>query len=72
MERHVNLHFEKLPEDYYWAASDSIQGLLAQGRTMAEAIEIAEDPDLSFCVRQLGAMRFGTTHERNDIRSCRS
>ncbi len=43
MEKFVNLQIEKLPEGYYLATSDSIQGLVAQGRTIAETIEIARD-----------------------------
>lgn len=43
MERIVNLHIEKLPEGYYLATSDTIQGLVAQGRTISETIEIAKD-----------------------------
>ena len=43
MERRINLHIKKLPEGYYLATSDSIQGLVAQGRTIAETIEIAKD-----------------------------
>ena len=43
MERRINLHIEKLPEGYYLATSNSIQGLVAQGRTIAETIEIAKD-----------------------------
>jgi predicted RNase H-like HicB family nuclease len=43
MERIINLHIEKLPEGYYLATSDTIQGLIAQGRTIAETIEIAKD-----------------------------
>ena len=43
MEKIVNLHIEKLPEGYYLATSDSIQGLIAQGRTISETIEIAKD-----------------------------
>jgi len=43
MERRINLHIEKLPEGYYLATSDSIQGLVAQGRTIAETIEIAKN-----------------------------
>jgi predicted RNase H-like HicB family nuclease len=43
MERMLNLHIEKLPEGFYLATSDSIQGLVAQGRTIAETIEIARD-----------------------------
>jgi len=43
MERIVNLHIEKLPEGAYLATSDDIQGLIAQGRTIEETIEIARD-----------------------------
>jgi predicted RNase H-like HicB family nuclease len=43
MERIVNLHIEKLPEGVYLATSDEIQGLIAQGRTIQETIEIAHD-----------------------------
>lgn len=43
MERIVNLHIEKLPEGFYLATSDNVQGLIAQGRTIAETIEIAKD-----------------------------
>jgi len=43
MERIINLHIEKLPEGLYLATSDSIQGLIAQGRTISETIEIARD-----------------------------
>lgn len=43
MERVINLHIEKLPEGVYLATSDSVQGLIAQGRTIAETIEIARD-----------------------------
>ena len=43
MERIVNLHIEKLPEGVYLATSDDVQGLIAQGRTIQETIEIAHD-----------------------------
>jgi len=43
MESIINLHIEKLPEGVYLATSSSIQGLVAQGRTVAETIEIARD-----------------------------
>lgn len=42
-ERVVHIHIEKLPEGYYLATSDDIQGLIAQGRTIAETLEIARD-----------------------------
>ncbi len=43
MERIVNLHIEKLPEGVYLATSSDIQGLVAQGRTIQETLEIARD-----------------------------
>ncbi len=43
MERIVRVHIEKLPEGVYLATSDDIQGLVAQGRTVSEALEIARD-----------------------------
>jgi len=43
MERIVNLHIEKLPEGAYLATSDHVPGLVAQGRTVNETIEIARD-----------------------------
>lgn len=43
MERIINLHIEKLPEGLYLATSDDIQGLVAQGRTVTETMEIARD-----------------------------
>ena len=43
MERIVNVHIEKLPEGMYLATSDDIPGLVAQGRTVTETLEIARD-----------------------------
>ncbi|WOD41277.1 type II toxin-antitoxin system HicB family antitoxin [Nodosilinea sp. E11] len=43
MEQIAKLHIEKLPEGVYLATSDDIPGLVAQGRTVAETIEIARD-----------------------------
>lgn len=43
MERIIYIHIEKLPEGFYLATSENIQGLVAQGRTVAETIEIAKD-----------------------------
>jgi predicted RNase H-like HicB family nuclease len=42
-ERIVKIHIEKLPEGVYLATSDDVQGLVAQGRTIAETVEIARD-----------------------------
>ncbi len=43
MEKIINIHIEKLPEGIYLATSDDVQGLVAQGRTATEALEIARD-----------------------------
>lgn len=43
MEKIVRLHLEKLPEGYYLATSADVQGLIAQGRTITETLEIARD-----------------------------
>jgi predicted RNase H-like HicB family nuclease len=42
-ERIVRIHIQKLPEGVYLATSDDVQGLVAQGRTIAETVEIARD-----------------------------
>jgi len=39
----ISIKIEKLEEGGYLATSDSIQGLIAQGRTIAETMEIAQD-----------------------------
>jgi predicted RNase H-like HicB family nuclease len=43
MEQVVNLHIEHLPEGMYLATSEDVQGLVAQGRTITETLEIARD-----------------------------
>jgi predicted RNase H-like HicB family nuclease len=43
MERIINIHIEKLPEGLYLATSEEVQGLVAQGRTITETLEIARD-----------------------------
>ena len=39
----VSIKVEKLDEGVYLATSDTLQGLVAQGRTIAETMEIAQD-----------------------------
>jgi antitoxin HicB len=39
----VNLQVEQLPEGCYLATCASIPGLVAQGRTLTETLEIARD-----------------------------
>lgn len=43
MERKILIHIEKLPEGFFLATSSDLQGLVAQGRTIAETLEIARD-----------------------------
>ncbi len=39
----VRIRVEKLPEGMYLATSDELPGLVTQGRTVAEALDIARD-----------------------------
>ncbi len=39
----ITINIEPLEEGGYLATSDTIQGLIAQGRTIAETMEIAQD-----------------------------
>ncbi len=43
MSYYISLNIEKLPEGYFLATSEQVQGLVAQGRTINETIEIAKD-----------------------------
>ena len=42
-EQIINLQVELLPEGVYLATSEAIPGLVAQGRTVMETLEIARD-----------------------------
>jgi predicted RNase H-like HicB family nuclease len=56
MEHMIQLHIEKLPEGPYLATSDDVQGLIAQGRTIQETIEIARDVAKKLIESQAGAL----------------
>ena len=43
VEQIVKIRVEKLPGGYYLATSEEVQGLVAQGRTVTETLEIARD-----------------------------
>ena len=43
MERIVRLPIEELPEGVHLGTSDDVPGLVAQGRTITETLEIARD-----------------------------
>jgi predicted RNase H-like HicB family nuclease len=55
MEHVIHLHIEKLPEWVYLATSDDIQGLVAQGRTIQETLEIARDVAKKLIEAQAGS-----------------
>ncbi len=43
MEHVIQLHVEKLPDGGFLATTEDVQGLIAQGRTVKETLEIARD-----------------------------
>lgn len=43
MELAIRIQIEELPEGVYLATSDELPGLVAQGRTVAETLDIARD-----------------------------
>jgi predicted RNase H-like HicB family nuclease len=43
MELAIRIHVEELAEGVFLATSEELPGLVAQGRTVAEALEIARD-----------------------------
>ena len=43
MELSIRIQVEELPEGLYLATSDELPGLVAQGRTVAEVLDIARD-----------------------------
>ena len=43
MDLAIQVQIEELPEGLFLATSDELSGLVAQGRTVAEALEIARD-----------------------------
>lgn len=43
MELAIRIQVDELPEGLYLATSEELPGLVAQGRTIAEALDIARD-----------------------------
>jgi len=69
VELAIRIHVEELPEGLFLATSDELQGLVAQGRTVAEALEIARDVarKLIEARRERGAASpLATTADRRD------
>lgn len=63
MEHIVQLHIERLPEGLYLATSEDVQGLVAQGRTVQETIEIARDVAKKLIEAQSLGTSLGTVTE---------
>lgn len=69
MEHAVSVHIEELPEGVYLATSKELPGLVAQGRTVAEVLEIARDVAKKLIEARLergGAPHLPTTAECRD------
>ncbi len=43
MELALQIQIEELPEGFFLATSEELTGLVAQGRTVAETLDIARD-----------------------------
>ena len=69
MELAIQIQVEELPEGLFLTTSDELPGLVAQGRTVAEALEIARDVarKLIEARRERGGVpNLPTTGERRD------
>ena len=69
MELAIQIQVEELPEGLYLATSDELPGLVAQGRTVAEALEIARDVARKLIEARRerdGVPNLPTTSERRD------
>lgn len=69
MELALRIQVEELPEGVYLATSDELPGLVAQGRTVAEALDIARDVARKIVEARRereGVPDLPTTNERRD------
>jgi predicted RNase H-like HicB family nuclease len=70
MELAVRIQVEELPEGVFLATSDELPGLVAQGRTVAEVLEIARDVARKIIEARRereGAPNLPTASERRDF-----
>ena len=70
MERAIQIHVEEMPDGLFLATSEELQGLVAQGRTVAEALDIARDVAGKLIEAKLereGVPNLPTTAERRDF-----
>ena len=69
MELAIQIQVEELAEGVFLATSDELPGLVAQGRTVAEALEIARDVARKLIEARRerdGAPTLATTSQRRD------
>ena len=69
MELALRIQVEELPEGLFLATSDELPGLVAQGRTVAETLEIARDVARKIIEARRereGVPPLPTTNERRD------
>lgn len=70
MELAIRIQVEELPEGLFLATSDELPGLVAQGRTVSEALDIARDVARKLIDARRerdGAPNLPTTNERRDF-----
>jgi predicted RNase H-like HicB family nuclease len=70
MELAIQIQIEELPEGLFLATSDELPGLVAQGRTVAETLEIARDVARKLIEARRereGAVNLPTTSDRHDF-----
>ncbi|MGA2267059.1 MAG: type II toxin-antitoxin system HicB family antitoxin [Bryobacteraceae bacterium] len=70
MELAIQVRIEELPEGLYLATSDELPGLVAQGRTVAEALDIARDVARKIIEARSereGPIRLASVSERRDF-----
>jgi predicted RNase H-like HicB family nuclease len=69
VELAIRIRVEQLPEGLYLATSDELPGLVAQGRTVAESLEIARDVARKLIEarrERADQFSFSTASERHD------
>jgi len=67
----ISINIEALKEGGYVATSEDLQGLVAQGRTIAETMEIAQDVAkklVESCIEHGDPLPFGLKHPKKLIK----
>ncbi len=66
MELGIRIQVDELPEGVYLTTSDELAGLVAQGRTAAEALDIARDVARKFIDATRARRNSEATDRRRD------